>query len=154
VGTVGGPRHYTGADRVTRTPWICPTCRTQNTSLIEAGCPACGAGTPAQAEEARQRMLPETSRARVVEAVCGPEAQAVSPDYWLDLSFFTPQARITLAAALMFYAEHGSPSSEELPRAVITRWAKDLFTETPAPEPAAQTEEPPDDRSDPDPAAR
>lgn len=126
MGVIGGDRHYKGPTGEQPAEWRCPTCRSAHVTPPQLGCPTCGAGTKEQAEEARARVPQELSAAVVARAVMGESAIPANMDAWArDLSAV---AQLTLARALAFYAEHGTPvvSGEgvELPRPVIVGWAR------------------------------
>ena len=144
MGIVGGPRHYGGAHGNVGgapgqpTKWRCPSCRGENLSIMEEGCPQCGAGTLAQAEEARSRRVSRVDPTDVARAVLGQPTASVS-DLTMVRNCLAPIAQLTLARALAHYAEHGVPQTkgegQELTRAMILGWAIAMDPPEPAPVP-------------------
>jgi len=121
-----GDRHYSGPETATRViPWQCNACGNKNVSRFEDGCPGCGAGTPAQA--ARVQPTREVGLERLREEIVSGAVGEVTADYFLFLAPLTPRARVSVAAALAHYAEQGSPTNDELPRAVSLAWARRLL---------------------------
>jgi hypothetical protein len=126
---IGGSRHYGG-----RTPsvgaWKCKSCGQTQGSDPALGCPGCGVGTAAQAEEAaaaRRTTVTTIPHARIAAAAVLPvynESEIAWPSF--HLFQLTPAARWSIAAALAHYADHGSPTTAELPRTITKAWALEL----------------------------
>lgn len=120
-----GPRHGANVPQRGRPQvWMCPSCRTQNTSIIEEGCAACGAGTK-EANDRAMREVQATHRvvdpielaAHVVEGI----TEDITDDELLRLTTLTEPARTTILRALTALLDTPA-ESDELPRAVIRAW--------------------------------
>jgi hypothetical protein len=127
-GEVGGPRHYDGRTPSVG-PWQCKSCGQQQGGDPAYGCQSCGVGTAAQAEQAAAlaRQGTQVPHARVAQAAVLPlynESEIALPAF--HLFQLTPAARWSIAAALAHYADHGSPTTAELPRVVTKAWALEL----------------------------
>lgn len=115
-----------------RTPqvgvWKCRACGNDQGGDPARGCPTCGAGTPEQAAAAQAAARgPQVSHERIAEAAVleqYTQSEIALPAF--HLFQLTPAARWTVAAALAHYADHGSPTTAELPRVVIKSWALEL----------------------------
>lgn len=120
-------RHF-GGRKPAVGAWVCRACGAEHFTPMEQGCPACGAATPKQAEEARKPKV-TIPRDRVIREVVTPDWTSEVNDPTLagivvELPMMTEKARITVAIALAHYADHGDPNNDQLPRAVIQAWAR------------------------------
>lgn len=137
--------HYDGPKPPTG-PWKCRACGTEHLTPLEQGCPSCGAGTPEQAEQARRRgpqfVIPKDRiLAETIDSFWAAEIGGYfTQDEIAVLKMLSEKARITVAVALAHYADHGDPNNEQLPRAIITAWARlisdSIVYAAPAAEPA------------------
>jgi len=123
-----GSRHYQGAESARSIiNWKCSSCGANQVSRFEDGCPSCGAGTAAQAAAAQ--APPGIPLERLRDEIVGP-APEVSADYFLALTPLRLPARMSVAAALAHYADHGGqPTNDELPRQVSLAWARWLMAQ-------------------------
>lgn len=125
MGTIGGPRHYTGGGTGAPYKWPCPTCHAENVTPLEAGCPQCGAGTPGQAVAAKTAPLTIGVAELAAHIV---EDQDVAPEYWLALPGLTEAAKVTVAVALARYAELATATtSDQLRTDIALAWARRLM---------------------------
>lgn len=118
-------RGWTGATdpALARGAWKCPTCQTQQTTPVEAGCPNCGAGTVEQAEAAsRDRMVATVDLGLLRRLALNPEEDTAE----FGLVALTPRARLTIARALAHYADFGMPSTKELNKGECLAWAREI----------------------------
>jgi len=129
MGLVGGPRHHgTGPKPL---PWKCPACQAENVGVMEEGCNACGANTAAtnaRAQKGNRPVEPKIPVERIAAQVVADKD--IDPGWFLKLAFLTPQAKTTIAVALLRYAESiTATTSEELPRGIVLAWGELLQRE-------------------------
>ena len=130
--------------------WKCPSCQTEQVGRPEAGCTACGAGTPeanAAAAIEAERKRAERAATQVAQATRRDERRADEPlevsedvlvtrvlrdvvavDYErapgaLALVALTPQARQTVGRALVFMLENDALEAQDLDAATVGAWS-------------------------------
>lgn len=126
MGIIGGTSRLYGGEhgKLARAQgWTCPACGNANVVPQEQGCPACGVGTPEEAERAKLGQHAGAIGAeQLAQAV---NTASVDKPLW-NLPAVNERAFLTLVRALSHYAEHGRPLPDELPAPYVLAWARDL----------------------------
>lgn len=108
--------------------WYCPGCGNEQGGDPALGCTSCGNGSAQQAAAAQVQPTLTIDPERLHSAIVAPPYHG-HPELGQPaqrLFQLTEQALWTVATALAHYADHGQPTTAELPRVLIKAWAEQL----------------------------